>query len=106
MKKLEKLLKDTDTVERCGLILKDGTIIEVDNIAEVPEQSFEIPAEKLVEYEDQLAATWHTHPFQSSIFSEKDYFGFLMWPSVMHYIIGTDGVSAYKVEDGVVLNAD
>jgi proteasome lid subunit RPN8/RPN11 len=103
---LKKRLKPTDTYERCGLILTDGMIVECENIAEEPEKGFEIPPEDLVEYESRLIGTWHTHPGEGSNLSERDYLGFLMWPKLTHYIIGTDGVSSYTVENGIVLNVD
>lgn len=103
--KLKKLLRKNDVEERCGLILRNGKIIETTNIAENPELGFEVPVEELFKFHDDLVGTWHTHPGQNSNLSERDYFGFLQWPDLTHYIIGTDGVSAYIVEDGVVLNA-
>lgn len=103
---LDQYLEPDAVEERCGLILKDGTVIEVDNVADEPEKGFEIPAEKLIEYEDDLAGTWHTHPGEGKNLSARDYHGFLTWPKLSHYIIGNDGVAKYVVEDGVVLSAD
>lgn len=106
MKALVKKLKKGDTEERCGLVLKDGSVIELKNIAEEPQHGFEISPEDMVKYEDEIAASWHTHPDHNSNLSEKDYFGFLMWPQIKHYIVGINGVSCYIVVDGIIINED
>lgn len=106
MKALAKKLKKGDTAERCGLVLKGSKIIELENISAEPEKGFEISPNNMVKYEDEMVASWHTHPDHDSNLSEKDYAGFLMWPQIKHYIVGTDGVSCYVVKDGIVINAD
>lgn len=106
---LETLLKNDDTVERCGLILKDGSIVEIDNIAEDPTNSYEMNPEQLLPYieADTVASTWHTHPSSDPVLSGADREGFLAWPDLGHCIIGRrDGgvaVARYRVEDGFVL---
>ncbi len=106
MKALAKKLKKGDKLERCGLVLKDGAVIELDNVAEEPEQGYEIAAKDVVKYEDDIVATWHTHPNHDSNLSERDYFGFLMWPNLKHYVVGTNGVAGYIVKDGIIINED
>lgn len=106
MKALAKKLKKGDTKERCGLILKGSKIVELENIAPEPEKGFEISSNDIIKYEDEMVGSWHTHPDHDSNLSEKDYLGFLMWPNLKHYIIGTNGVSSYIVKDGIVINAD
>src|ERR1041384_5952908 len=100
-KRLAPYLDPNDTLERRGLILTRGRVIECQNIAEDPERGFEIPPDDLVKYEKELTGTWHTHPGESSGLSLKDTYGFLAWPKLRHFIIGTDGVSEYRVEDGI-----
>jgi proteasome lid subunit RPN8/RPN11 len=104
--KLRKFLDPNDTAERCGLILKRGRVIEVDNVAEDPERGFEIDAAKLVEYEDRLVGTWHTHPGHGSNLSERDWFGFMQWPKLKHWIIGATTISSFIVKDGIIINGD
>lgn len=106
MKSLEKKLKKGDTLERCGLVLKNGKVVELTNISPEPEKGFEISPDDMVKYEDNIKASWHTHPDHDSNLSEKDYFGFLMWPMIDHYIVGINGVSKYVVRDGIVINED
>jgi len=101
--KLKRKLKATDTEERCGLILKDGTVFQTPNVHENPVLGFRIPGEVLLANEAKMIGTWHTHPGKTSVFSQEDYFGFLNWPDLTHYIVGTDGVRAYRTDDGVII---
>lgn len=109
---LETLLRPGDTVERCGLILQNGDYIELPNIAENPEISFEINAVDLLPFVDsgQIAGTWHTHPTSSPNLSGEDRETFLVWANLKHVIIGMeDGKPAaktYFVEEGLVLQCE
>ena len=89
--------------EKCGLILLDGTIIEVENVHPEPERGFKIPAAKLAEYDDDLYGTWHTHPRDTANLSEEDYKGFSQWADLRHFIIGIDGVRCFELEAGLVV---
>lgn len=91
--------------ERVGFILKTGEIVEVPNTAINPKESFDVSGEDIIKFELIAAATWHTHPGQDSNLSFDDFQAFLNWPEMDHYIIGTDGVTKYIVEDGEVLLA-
>lgn len=101
--KLLRKLKTTDTVERCGTVLESGRILTSKNIAQQPDRSFEIPPEDMIV--EGVAGTWHTHPGDSANLSHLDYAGFLSWPHLTHYIVGTDGVKSYVVDGGLVLQA-
>lgn len=89
--------------ERCGFVLDNGEIVEVPNVASEPENAFAIDASDIVKWEGQAVATWHTHPRESSNLSNEDYRGFLNYPNLRHYIVGTDGVSSYTVKSGIIL---
>jgi proteasome lid subunit RPN8/RPN11 len=109
---LETLLLASDTEERCGVLLKDGSIVEIENLAEDKENSYDMnpaPIVPLLEA-DAVAATWHTHPNGDCNLSGEDYKGFLSWPDLEHIIIGRrDGeviVTRYRIEDGLVLTCD
>jgi len=104
-RKLKRKLKPTDTEERCGLILKDGTVFQTPNRHDDPTIGFRIPGWEMVQHEDQLLGTWHTHPGGTSVLSQEDYNGFLNWPQLTHFVVGNDGVRAYRVEDGIVREA-
>jgi proteasome lid subunit RPN8/RPN11 len=92
-----------ETVELCGLILLDGTIVDCDNTHPEPTKGFRIPAKELVKYEDDLYGTWHTHPHDTANLSQTDYEGFNQWPRLRHFIIGIDGVRCFTVESGLIV---
>ena len=100
VRKLQRKLRKKDTAERCGLILESGKIVDADNRHKKPEQGFEIEARDILQ--PGVVATWHTHPNQSSALSHDDYRGFLNWPDLRHFIIGTDGVRCYFIDSGIV----
>lgn len=82
--------------ERVGFVLKDGTIIEVENTSEKPDESFDVDPQVLIDNEAEMAGTFHTHPGASSQLSGEDYQAFTNW-RVDHYIVGNDGVRKYGV---------
>lgn len=84
-------------------MLLDGKIIEVENTHPEPDKGFKIPAAKLVEYEDQLYGTWHTHPMDTANLSQEDYRGFNQWSDLRHFVIGIDGVRCFELEGGLVV---
>lgn len=92
--------------ERVGLVLKDGTIIELKNICQDPENGFEIDGADFLQYENDVAATWHTHPGTTCNLTMEDHNFFLNYPTLDHYIVGNDGVARYYVEKGKVLRCD
>lgn len=92
-----------DKLERCGLILLDGTIIDSENKHSTPEEGFHISALDMIKYEDDLYGTWHTHPNDTANLSQSDYQGFNQWPRLRHFIIGIDGVRCFTVEDGLIV---
>jgi proteasome lid subunit RPN8/RPN11 len=108
----ETLLQPGDEEERCGLILKDGTVVELKNVAAEPKTSFEMDAEEALPHiaSGEAAMTWHTHPFSDSNLSGEDYSTFLCWPDLVHVIVGMrDGavaVAKFKAQDGVILVCD
>lgn len=89
--------------ERVGFILKDGSIVEVDNIAPEPTKGFDVRAEDIIRYHEEVAATWHTHPGGSNNLSPGDADMFREWSGLTHYIIGENGVASYRVRYGRVL---
>lgn len=100
----EKLKKKYDPhKERVGFVLKNGKIVEVDNVCEKPEEGFDVRGEDILKYTPQAKATWHTHPNADSNLSANDYETFMNWPELDHYIVGTDGVRRFYVEAGELL---
>lgn len=92
-----------DEVEHVGFILSHGKVIEVENISEEPDKSFDVSGADILKYENDAVGTWHTHPKADSNLSVGDMETFLMWPDLEHYIVGIDGVTKYIVRDGEVL---
>ena len=107
---LETILLSDDVSERCGLLLTNGEIVEITNIAAEPEVSYEMDPVEVLPYlkAGTIASTWHTHPTGDPNLSGDDYAGFLMWPDLGHAIIGRrDGkviVNRYRVEHGLVIS--
>lgn len=97
MKKLLDFYKE-DGQERVGFVLLDNSVIEVQNTHPNPDNHFDVSAADLIEYEDKIAGTWHTHPGKNSNLSVDDQAAFAMYPEATHYIIGNDGVRSYRFE--------
>jgi proteasome lid subunit RPN8/RPN11 len=106
----ETLFQPSDTTERCGLILKDGTTVEVANIADNPMTSYMMDPVAVLPFLDKAVGTWHTHPHTDPTLSSDDHDGFMLWPKLEHLIIGMrDGeVTAikYRIEDGLAVLCD
>ncbi|WP_353645774.1 hypothetical protein [Mesorhizobium sp. WSM2239] len=94
--------KRTDGAERVGFVLPNGEIVEVENICVEANEGFEVSGADLIKYQDAVAS-WHTHPNAKSTLSNNDWYGFRNYPQWTHLIIGTDGVTSYKVGKGRVL---
>ncbi len=89
--------------ERVGFVLDDGSVVEVENEAPEPATSFDICTEDLITFGDRAGATFHTHPGSSSNLSVEDHIAFTSWPDLIHNIVGSDGLSSYKIDGGKVV---
>ena len=89
--------------ERVGLLLSDGTSVELQNICDNPEEGFEVSGLELLSHISDAVATWHTHPGERSNLSHGDHHTFLNYPDLLHHIVGTDGVATYAVQMGKVV---
>jgi len=103
---LQSKYDKADTVEHCGLVLQDGSIIETPNTHTDPHNGFIIPAKLMLQHEDALRGTWHTHPNDVANLSQSDFAGFSQWPMLEHYIVGVDGVRCFKVANGLIAELD
>lgn len=109
---LETLLQKGDTHERCGLILRDGSTVEIKNVAKDPAISFEMDSTEVLPYltEDQVTGTWHTHPTSGPEYSGEDHRCFTGWPEWKHHVIGVENdqtvVKCYEVKNGALLECD
>jgi proteasome lid subunit RPN8/RPN11 len=106
---LETHYRPSDTDERCGLILDDGSTIEIENVAEDKTDSYDMNPEEVLPHLEagRVRGTWHTHPGSDPNLSGDDYLGFLGYPDLEHSIIGIrDGevtVTRWRVQDGLVV---
>ncbi len=102
---LQEFLKKIydDKIEHVGFVLPNDEMVEVKNMSDNPEGSFDVSGEDILKYEDIAVATWHTHPNGSSNLSAGDMETFLNWPNLDHFIVGTDGITKYVVKDNEVL---
>ncbi len=107
-KELLRTYYQPDGPERVGFILFDGEIIEVDNICTDPENGFEVRGRDLVRYGSSAYASWHTHPGKDydANMTMDDHKSFLAYSKLRHFIIGSDRVAEYYVEDGAVFNSE
>src|SRR3546814_6030680 len=62
--KLIDLYNEGSALERCGFVLRDGTVVEITNVHDEPERGFRMAPARVLEYVDNpdLVGTWHTHP--------------------------------------------
>lgn len=90
-------------VEHCGFVLQDGTIVEVPNIHPLPHNGFHISLSAVEKYDSVASATWHTHPTTGPNLSVEDYYCFLAYPRLRHYIIAKKEAWCFYVENGTVL---
>lgn len=101
---------DFGTPERCGVIMADGELVEIENIHEAPANGFHMePGSFLAAVELGAVATWHTHPGKDPNLSEEDMLGFMQWPDLIHHIIGVrDGeptVHSFKAIGDILVTA-
>jgi proteasome lid subunit RPN8/RPN11 len=91
--------------ERCGFVLNDGTVVEVENICNEPNDGFMFRAEDIIKHENTAASTWHTHPGDEANLSSDDYLAFLNWPKLSHIVIGASGPREFVVINGAIIEA-
>ena len=89
-------------VERCGIILSTGEVVERKNQALESSDRFEM----LIEDFEGAEATWHSHPLGLGNLSIADYWFFSTWPNLLHFIVSSAGVRCYVFAEGSVRNLD
>ena len=90
--------------ERGGVVLNDGTVVELTNHGDQEDVCVLDPME-LLPVEDRMVATWHTHPNSTAALSGMDWETFTQWPDLLHCIVGTDGPRWYAVKGQAIVNA-
>jgi len=101
-----KLLELNDAwnpvIECCGIILRDFTLVPLQNHSSTPELNFIMKWEDYEPYRDQIIATWHTHPHESANLSVADYLMFKSNPEWRHFIVARDIIWAYSTRNSRV----
>ena len=92
--------------ERVGFVLRDGSVVEVENKSPSTEHSSVVDPSFLIDHEDELVASFHTHPGESCNLSTDDLHAFANWPHLKHYVIGKDGIAAFEVRNGNVIRCE
>jgi proteasome lid subunit RPN8/RPN11 len=95
--------KYDEELEHVGFVLTDGSIVECENISTTPAEAFDVSAEDLDRYCDEAVATWHTHPGAGSNLSVGDLETFLLWNTMLHYIVGKDDITCYRASGRSVI---
>ena len=99
LRRLREICDKSDE-ERGGYITKDLVVYEVDNVHSDKDNNFMFSCEDLEKLEnEEVIATFHTHPKKTSNLSKEDYDAFVNWEKLLHFIIGQDKISCYKVSE-------
>lgn len=107
--KLIEQLTEAGSEERCGVISREGEVLQLTNMHDTPAEGFRFSAEDALLWlaSGEADATWHTHPGEDPNLSEQDYAGFLQWPNMNHWVVGLrDGeplAVEYTISDGLVV---
>lgn len=94
------------SIERCGIVLRDGRIIELKNRSANGADEFVMDLEEFEGDHGEIVATWHTHPTTGPNLSVMDYLLFQSKPKWFHYIVAEQEVWCYAVKNGKVLVYD
>ncbi len=97
-------LHNPDGPERCGVILTDDTIVELENMHPSPFEGFAMDS-TLLEASD-VVATWHTHPTTSPNLSVADFKAFRTHPRLMHYVVAETEIWCYGMSGDILLAYD
>ena len=90
--------------ERCGVILKDNSIVELDNIHPDPFHAFAMDSTLLGV--DEVVATWHTHPTTGPNLSVADFKSFRLYPRLKHYIVAETEIWCFGMSGDILLKYD
>lgn len=87
-------------VERCGIVLLDGEVVELPNVWHEPERGFGILHEDVAPYIakhgiDYFLGVWHTHPSNTCHPSELDRIGWISIPGVRYFIVTESEVAEW-----------
>lgn len=90
--------------ERCGVILDDGSILELENVHPDPVNYFAM--DKAAVDASNVVATWHTHPRTGPCLSVGDFRSFVSMPRLLHYIVAATEIWCYGMSGDILLSHD
>ena len=93
----------TPTVERVGLVLFDGTVIELRNQSPTPETGFMVDPEEFKSVSEYTVGMWHTHPKNNVNLSPLDHNTFKSLAGWTHYIVTETRVRSFIVRNNKVM---
>lgn len=89
--------------EACGLVLADGGVVALANVAEDPVNNFSVDPVGLAAWWEtgQVTGVWHSHPMAPAVPSEEDESGFNLrdWDFLIYSVCDED-LGWYRLEDG------
>ncbi len=86
--------------ERGGYITSDFKTHEVENSHPNKVEGFAFSIDDLEKLEDEdVIATFHTHPDGKANLSKEDAIAFKNWYEFSHFIVGKEKIMCYKVTD-------
>ncbi len=91
---VERLVSFWDPhLEHCGIVMKDGGVLEVPNVADHSYGEFAILTEDVLAVAEvgDVLGIWHTHPSNAAYPSKTDIRG---WPKGLRYWIVTQDLAA------------
>ncbi len=87
-------------LERCGVVFASGEVLELPNTHVDPSNNFIIFEDDLLR--PNVVATFHTHPHTSPNLSVTDYYAFLAYPDLKHYILSKGKIWCFHTVNGIL----
>lgn len=85
-----------------GVVLLDGTVVELKNHSPTPDRNLLIARAEVDELVKYAYASWHTHPANNVNLSGTDYRMFQSLPSLKHFIVTETRVRCFSVRNNKV----
>lgn len=90
-------------MERVGLVLFDGSVIELKNQSPSPEINFMVDPDEFKGFKEYVVGMWHTHPKNNVNLSPLDYEAFRSLPNWTHFIVTQTRVRSFIIRNNKVM---